>query len=393
MARKKEDPEDKKKKVTTPRKTSAKKPVSKAKKKPVKKKTATKPKKPTTKKTTTKKASVKSKVGFGSNMSYNRVRHVLWERYKHEYPSYRDFISSQVDENGRKIKGSSIVSKVYAQCKSLECNDEDILAIYRQFKDQNEQDDPPILPDDYYEPRPYFELLTVDLWDGLDERLWVYSPDIIMQPSAFLGILGEDRAVDKENKIKDMSKYDPSKGDRIIRGKKDLFHAFVTYCNHFQQRGVYTTSDDVPHVKFVGKDEMPEPYWNAMENRWEIMVVPVTPFGDPENYGYDPEMDGDQVPDMEDLPDLSKRDEVIDDEDFEQEEDEDEEDSKETSRVEKVRIEEIRKTSKLERLEKKKEGILKEIETYSKIGKSGKPLMDDAVKRLMKINKEIDEID
>ena len=42
-----------------------------------------------------------------------------------------------------------LVSQVFAQCKSLDCNDSDIIEIYYQFKNQNPDDEKPILPLDY----------------------------------------------------------------------------------------------------------------------------------------------------------------------------------------------------------------------------------------------------
>ena len=58
-----------------------------------------------------------------------------------------------------------------------------------------------------------------------------------------------------------------------------------------------------------------------------------------------------------------------------------------------LRVVLIEKTGKLERLEKKKDGILKEIETYSKIGMVGLPRLNEAFERLDKIIKQIDEIE
>lgn len=63
-----------------------------------------------------------------------------------------------------------------------------------------------------------------------------------------------------------------------------------------------------------------------------------------------------------------------------------------TNRIEQAQILEIEKTGKLERLEKKKEGILKEIETYARIGKAGEKRLNEAFDRLDAINKQIDEI-
>jgi hypothetical protein len=242
-----------------------------------------------------KKNVAKSTQGFGGNMSYNRVRALLWNTHKDDFASYHDFISNEIGEDGKRIHGTSIVSKVYAECKSMECSDEDILAIYYQFKRQDKDGTPPIIPDSYYEPRPYFELVTSDLWDGLDDRLWVYSPMLLSSPDFFLGILGEDRCIDKDNQVKNTNKCDIEKGDKLVNGKKEGFTPFVRYCNKFQSLGIYKGSEEVPHIKFVGKTEDDlNPYWSDENNRWEIQIVPCTPFGDINSYDFDPdEVDAD----------------------------------------------------------------------------------------------------
>lgn len=244
--------------------------------------------------------------GFGSNVSYNRVRSLLWQNYKEDFTSYIEFISNDKDEQGNKIKGTSIVSKVYDQCKSVDCSDEDILSIYRQFKTQD-KGDPAVLPDAYFDPRPYYELLTENLWDGMDERLWVYSPMLLPPPSIFLGILGEDRCIDKDNQIKDITDCDKDKGDRLVEGKKEYFTAFVNYCNQFQQSGIYEGSDEVPHVKFKGEGDEREPYWNEEEGRWEVEIVPCTPFGEVYDYGFDPDSTDQMIPDEDDLIEIKEK--------------------------------------------------------------------------------------
>ena len=64
-----------------------------------------------------------------------------------------------------------------------------------------------------------------------------------------------------------------------------------------------------------------------------------------------------------------------------------------STQIEQVQIEEIKKTGKVERLEKKKSGILKEIDTYFKLGDKGEKLIDKALERIEKINDELDKID
>lgn len=252
------------------------------------------------------KSTPQSRKGFGSNVSYNRVRSLLWANHKDDFTSYRDFISNKVDEDGKKIKGTSIVSQLYEQCKSLECSDEDILSIYRQFQTQD-KGDPAILPSDYFVPRPYYELVTEDLWDGMDERLWVFSPMLLAPPPYFLGILGEDRCIDKDNNIKNTNDCDPEKGDKKVSGKKERFMPFVTYCNQFQQAGIYETSDEVPHIKFLGKTEDDlSPYWNEEMQRWEVQIVPCTPFGEIYDYDFNPDLITQDIPDEDELPIIQK---------------------------------------------------------------------------------------
>ena len=159
--------------------------------------------------------SAKVKKAYAHNVTYNRVRQVIWENYKEDFPSYRVFIANKVDADGNKIKGSSIVSVVFRECKSLDCNDEDILAIYRQFRTQTKDEDVPLVPDSYFDPHGYWELITVNFWDGMDERLWVVSPMLLIDPDYFLGILGEDRYVNKDG--------EPINYDEYIKNEKQDF--------------------------------------------------------------------------------------------------------------------------------------------------------------------------
>jgi hypothetical protein len=184
MAKKKNDKEDKKVQQQKS-KSNKKRKVGRPKKRGRKKKYY-KPKKK-------RKATAQARKGFGSNVSYNRVRALLWREFKQDFESYRDFISNRTDEDGNKIKGTSIVSQVYNECKSVDCTDEDILIIYRQFKEQSKGEPPYPLPFDYFIAHPYWELHTENWWDGMDERIWVYSPMLLAPPSTFLGVLGEDR--------------------------------------------------------------------------------------------------------------------------------------------------------------------------------------------------------
>jgi len=243
-------------------------------------------------KSTRSKKEVKVKSTYAHNVTYNRVRQVIWENYKTDFPSYRDFISNKTDAQGNKIKGSSIVSIVFKECKSLECNDEDILAIYRRYRGGDIDEDAPLVPDDYFEPRGYWELLTTNFWDGMDERLWVVSPMLLIDPDYFLGILGEDRYVNEENEPIPYDEYvKDKKKNRVLLGKKYRFQEFVNYGNELQLQKLLEGSDSVPHFRFAGQtddEEDRQAYWNDLLKRWEIRVIIVTPNNELEDYGFNP---------------------------------------------------------------------------------------------------------
>lgn len=234
-----------------------------------------------------KKTTVSSKPS--SKTTYSRVRHVLWQNHRDDFPSYRAFISNKVDDKGNKIAGTSIVSKVFNECKSLECNDEDILAIYRQFKGQSPKDLPPLVPYDYYEPRGYWEIITQDFWNGMEERLWVVSPDLLTDPDYFLGILGNDVYVNEDGDRISYEQFQKESG-RIVQGKKWRFQEWVNWCNSLQLQHLVQGSDEVPHFRFAGQtDEDNSTYWNGLENRWEIRIISCDKTGENETFGFTPE--------------------------------------------------------------------------------------------------------
>ena len=236
--------------------------------------------------------SKKIKKTYSHNVTYNRVRQVIWENYKEDFPSYRVFIANKLDANGNKIKGSSIVSLVFKECKSLDCNDDDILAIYRQLRGQSKDEDVPLVPDDYFEPRGYWELLTTNFWDGMDERLWVVSPMLLIDPDYFLGILGEDRYVNDKGEPISYEEFKKNENDsRVLLGKKYRFQEFINYGNELQLQKLLEGSDSVPHFRFAGQtddEEDRQAYWNELLKRWEIRVVIITPNNEIEDYGFNP---------------------------------------------------------------------------------------------------------
>jgi hypothetical protein len=257
----------------------------------VKKRKVGRPKKRGRKKSyyTPKKKSKKvAQKGFSRNLTYNRVRAVLWTNFKDDFPNYRAFISNQTDSEGKKIKGTSIVSQVFAQCKSLDCLDSDIIEIYNQFKNQNPEDERPILPSDYFDNHYYWELETEDWWAGFDDRVWVVAPMLIQDPDNFLGILGSDRYVDENGELL-KRKFDGRRGDYIIYGKSQRFKEFINYCNAMQSQGLIGGSSDVPNWRFVGEeDDEADVYWNPFTKRWEVRIVICDPLGTIEDYGFVP---------------------------------------------------------------------------------------------------------
>jgi len=257
----------------------------------VKKRKVGRPKKRGRKKSyyTPKKKSKKvAQKGFSRNLTYNRVRAVLWANFKDDFPNYRVFISNQTDDEGKKIKGTSIVSQVFAQCKSLDCLDSDIIEIYNQFKNQNPDDERPILPPYYFDNHYYWELETEDWWAGFDDRVWVVAPMLIQDPDNFLGILGSDRYVDENGELLNR-KFDGRRGDYIIYGKSQRFKEFINYCNSMQSQGLIGGSSDVPNWRFVGEeDDEADVYWNPFTKRWEVRIVICDPLGTIEDYGFIP---------------------------------------------------------------------------------------------------------
>jgi len=371
MAKKKKDKKELEKK----------KPVPKKKKKRGRPKKRGRKKKYYKPKRKTKKA--QKRKGFGSNSMYNRVRVILWANFKDDFNSYREFISNDVDSDGNKIKGSSIISKVLNECRDVQCTDEDIIAIYNNFNIEppTNQGDTPIVPDSYFSPNNYWTLITENIYDGLDERLWLVSPMLLNEPPFFLGILGEDRCLNENNEIVDLAQCE-EQGNRLVLGKKYRFQPFVDWCNQLQAfADIEMDSLNAPQWKFIGIDELSnEPYWNEETNRWEVQVVPCLndDLGTIDTFGFDPS-------------DLEP--EIPDDFDFPTPQETEGEEEPPVSQVEQVQIDEIQKTGKVERLEKKKAGILKEIDTYIKLGDRGMPLIDDAIERINKINDELEKID
>jgi hypothetical protein len=254
-----------------------------------------------------------SKKGFGSALTYNKVRKLLWDNYKQDFASYKDFISSKVDENGNKIKGTSISSLVYAECKSQDCLDSDVLNIYEQLN--QEKGEKPVLPSSFFiEPFYYWQLTSEDWWSSFPFEVWVYSPMLLKNPDSFLGYLGENRYVDEDGEEFGKKEYEDSlkKKDskrkiRLIEGYKNRFKPFVDECNATQIK--FPDKDNyVAFWRFIGNEENPnEVYWSEERKRWEIEIIICDSFGNRNDYGYDPEdsggfLDVDLIPNKKEEP-------------------------------------------------------------------------------------------
>lgn len=224
-----------------------------------------------------KKISNSSKRGFASALTYNRVRKILWEAHKKDYSSYKDFISSKLDANGNKIKGSSIPSIVYSECKDKGCEEKDVLDIYIKIQKEQEpvidRGERPQIPDSYYDANEHFYwTLHTDNWfSAFPDDLWVYAPMFLSNPDDFLG-------VDADSTYNDI---------------KDRFKPFINYCNKLQVD--FPSLDNyVAYFKFVGRNNEREPYWNEEKNRWEVELVICTLSGEIDDYGFKPDEGDDQ---------------------------------------------------------------------------------------------------
>ena len=245
-----------------------------------------------------------SKKGFGSALTYNKVRKLLWETHKYDFSSYKEFISSKYDEDGNKIKGSSIASRVYAECKTQDCLDNDVLNIYNQIFNISEKGDTPQLSEELFKEEAfyYWTIITENWWAGFPDNVWVVAPMLISNPDSFLGIYGEDRYIDEEGNEVDKKDYEnyiknPDKNKKVkaIEGYKNRFQPFVDEGNRIQLN--YAEKDSyVYYYKFLGTEDNPEePYWNELKKRWEIQIVICDSNGNIDSFGFVPDDSFDSV--------------------------------------------------------------------------------------------------
>lgn len=228
--------------------------------------------------------------------NYNRVRKVLWEKYKGEYKSYREFISSKKDENGNKIPNSNIVSQVLDECRGTYCDDDDIVSIYISIlRPANRDEEEPIILDFFYEKHPFWAVLGNDfMWELLPDNLWIKAPMFFHQPSAFLGNLGKEIIrtkqsieVDKHNSKKSTKEDKRKQRDGAILGYRTLFRPFVDYCNSIFGD---SNSDEIANITMVNPENgTTSPFWNDAEKRWELEIVICDTMGNINDFGFVPE--------------------------------------------------------------------------------------------------------
>jgi len=372
MAKKKKDTKPSSKKSDKPKKKRR---VGRPKKRGRPKKSYAKKKKKREQqaKVTKSKQRSKSKAGnqgFASNTDYNRVRKVLWEKFKFEYDSYLDFIRNEVDSNGNPIKGSNIVSRVYEECKDLQCTDNDIIRIYETVQEQAKDDGTPVLPqylfshfDNFY----WHLTLETRMWEGFDERVWVKSPMLLKDPDFFLGIHGSDRRVRQKD-----GTY------KLIKGKWIRFRSVVNYLNRLLKHMKYD-SGRAPCFKFGSYDEdgdfRPVVQWNDDLKRWEVELVLTDADGNINDFGYDPETEGKTQPIPDEIIEEVTTEEEPEEAPEEQVEEEPEEEKEDAETI-KARTEEIRTQTKA-----------RMIEVITKRFEDGKITLDEYLSAIERIDK------
>ena len=315
--------------------------------------------------------------GF-SVTSYNRVRKLLWDNFKDDFTSYREFISNIKDENGQPIKGTSIVSRVYNECKGVRCLDRDILLIYEQLARIDSVAPEFDIELTEYADNYYWMLMSEPSIYILPPNLWLTCPQCLIDPDFFLGVLGNDTILDKDGEPTSLRKFDAEKGDTLIYGKKQRFKPFVDYLNRmYAELGDDVETDQMARFRFVGQidkkgNRLPLAVWNEELNRWEVEIEITDENGDRTNYGFVPTPDGDYTP-----VDLPYTPPVI----------EDEEEVEEIEIIDEP-LDEVDK--KLNRLLKKKADIREDIRLWKDVDE--KEEMKKSIAELKKVNDQINKI-
>lgn len=317
-----------------------------------------------------------SSTGF-SVTSYNRVRKLLWANFKDDFTSYRDFISNIKDENGQPIKGTSIVSRVYNECKGVRCLDRDILLIYEQIARIDSVAPEFDIELTQYEENRYWHLMSEPSIYILPPNLWLTCPQCLVDPDFFLGVLGNDTILDKDGEPISLRKYDSEKGDTLIYGKKQRFKPFVDYINRLVQEELDNIDEYGARFRFVGQidkkgNRLPLAVWNEELKRWEVEIEIVDENGVRTNYGFVPTTDGDYTP-----VDLPYTPPVVEDEE-------------EVEEVEIIDEPQDEVDKKLNRLLKKKADIREDIRLWKDI--DDKEEMKKSIAQLKKVNDQINKL-
>lgn len=255
-------------------------------KKPISKKAKSKPKKPAPKK----KGERKYVEPGGKNKFYRKVKNVLWRFRRGDFKNYAELIRNEVDEEGKPIPYSSPAGRVYKSCPNVNCDDAEILAIYDSFTEASEDLPKPVIPKELQNALDgecdYWFTVENPFYQEIPEYVWIISPMLFGEGKAFTAESMMDRvAPGDEDKLK----------PALVRGNKRILEPFVAYMNELQKA----------KVNKYGYVIYGDPYWNKQETRWEVEIMPVKEDNTPYDYGYNPVVSVQQIPE-EELPTLDQ---------------------------------------------------------------------------------------
>jgi hypothetical protein len=225
----------------------------------------------------------KNRRSFNSR-NYNDVKSLLWQTYKNDFPSFSAFLRAEVGFDGKPVKGTSIISKVIAQCPSGNCKEEEVLSIYERIRDYR-QGIKPIIPDDAGD-MPKMPSIFFDDWRGnffweleVDRVRWLLLPDNVWVDASDF-IFGETKVF----RGRDWNDYSRE------------FLPLIRYLNKFQDSPLISKRIDnyVAHwllgnIKPDGKLS-PDPVWNDKSKRWEVKLFLITASGDVSTFGFSNEV-------------------------------------------------------------------------------------------------------
>lgn len=207
---------------------------------------------------------------------YTRIKSLLWREFKGNY--HAGEYSSAVWADNKEAAFVTIVHQVYAECKisGEYCSDEVIikkyLAIFSKIKRPE-----PYFPSELYkntDGKWYYAIKDVNFEAIalISPYLWVVSPMIISEPSAFM--IGD---YVKSEFNKESERYELTK----LSGYYEEFSHWVDWCNKtFQPKD---SDEDIPYFIFS------KPEWNTKTFRWETEMFSCDKSGNIDSFGYVPE--------------------------------------------------------------------------------------------------------